>query len=116
MRSARAALEVPTWDQVTCLTLPISAASMSMCATLRAFGANSWTFPATRSSKRDPTGPAAAGDLERRAHGRLQLRRLLDQEDVLGAGTHDVEHGRLLEGVGSDGMARHLPADEHDRD
>jgi hypothetical protein len=58
--------------------------------------------------------PAAARQLEGAAHRRLDLVLVGEQEDVLGAGRHDVEDRRLLEGVGAHRGARHLAADEDD--
>ena len=59
------------------------------------------------------TGAAGAGDLERRPQGRFEFARIGDQEHLLGAGRHDVEHRRFLERVGADGGPRHLAADQH---
>src|SRR5438105_3697911 len=53
-------------------------------------------------------GPAGAGDLERRAYRGLELRRIGNQEDMLGNRAHDRGDRRLLEGIGANRGGGHL--------
>ncbi len=59
-------------------------------------------------------GSAGACDLERRAHGGLQLGRIGDQKYMLRHGAHDARHRRFLECIGADGRGGHLAANHHD--
>src|SRR4029434_495331 len=61
----------------------------------------------------DRSRTSAAGHLESRAHGGFELLGLVNQEDMLGARTHDVEYGSFLKGVRADGVSRHLAANQH---
>ena len=61
-------------------------------------------------------GTTAAGEGERGAQGRFQLRWIGDQEHMLGAGTHDVADRRFLERVAADCHRAHLTADHDQRD
>ncbi len=61
-------------------------------------------------------GPAGRGDVERLGDRARDVRRVGDQEVVLGDRHRDAADVRLLEGVGADRRAGHLPGDGHHRD
>ena len=84
----------------------------------QAAGAVEYAFPVLHvlgDVEHHRTRAARAGDLERRAHRRFEFGRIGDQENVLGDGTHDAGHGRLLKRIGADGRGRHLAADHDGR-
>src|SRR5690606_26395408 len=64
----------------------------------------------------DWTGPARPSDLERSAHGRLELRRIGHEEHVLRDRAHDARDWRFLKRVAADRGSRHLTAYDDDRD
>src|SRR5207244_13186597 len=53
-------------------------------------------------------GPSGPGNLEGRPYRGLELRRIGDQEDMLGNRAHDRGAWRLLEGIGADSGVSYL--------
>ena len=64
----------------------------------------------------DRTRPSAAGDVERFVQNARQVRNVLHQVVVLGAGPRDADGVAFLERVVADEMCRHLSGQADDRD